>query len=224
MVFMHFPNRRNMRGFTLIELLIVVAIIAILAAIAVPNFLEAQTRSKVSRTKADMRTVALGLETYRVDSNKYPPDFQFDALVPERDLSSYLPRLVVLTTPIAYLTALPEDVFAAASMQRNPTLAEPYQVPNGSGNFVRPYTFDYAYRYYPDGRDENEGTGIWTLRISRSPNVMWALKSVGPDLNATVLNDISPAATSYDPTNGTLSAGDIFFLGPGIGPESGPIR
>ena len=56
-------------AFTLIELLIVVAIIAILAAIAVPNFLEAQTRSKVSRVKADMRSVATGVEAYRVDNS-----------------------------------------------------------------------------------------------------------------------------------------------------------
>jgi prepilin-type N-terminal cleavage/methylation domain-containing protein len=60
------------KAFTLIELLIVVAIIAILAAIAIPNFLEAQTRSKVARTKADMRSLKLSLEAYRVDNNTYP--------------------------------------------------------------------------------------------------------------------------------------------------------
>jgi len=59
------------KGFTLIELLIVVAIIAILAAIAVPNFLEAQIRSKVSRSRNDMRSIATALEAYFVDNNTY---------------------------------------------------------------------------------------------------------------------------------------------------------
>ena len=58
------------KAFTLIELLIVVAIIAILAAIAVPNFLEAQTRAKVSRVQSDLRTLATGIESYTVDNNK----------------------------------------------------------------------------------------------------------------------------------------------------------
>src|SRR5690242_16413003 len=60
------------RAFTLIELLIVVAIIAVLAAIAVPNFLESQVRAKVARTKADHRTIATALESYRVDNNHFP--------------------------------------------------------------------------------------------------------------------------------------------------------
>ena len=66
--------KKQQKAFTLIELLIVVAIIAILAAIAVPNFLEAQVRSKVSRVRSDMRSLATALEAYQVDNNKYPPD------------------------------------------------------------------------------------------------------------------------------------------------------
>ena len=63
-------------GFTLIELLIVVAIIAILAAIAVSNFLEAQTRAKVSRVKNDFRALGVGIEAYAVDYSKYPPSYR----------------------------------------------------------------------------------------------------------------------------------------------------
>src|SRR5210317_2224960 len=63
---------KRIKAFTLIELLIVVAIIAILAAIAVPNFLEAQIRSKVSRVKSDQRSLATAIESYYVDNNSYP--------------------------------------------------------------------------------------------------------------------------------------------------------
>src|SRR5690606_16863153 len=78
-------------------------------------FLEAQVRAKVSRTKADMRTVATGLESYRVDNNKYAPMADWnpgeniDYWAIGTAFHSRIPNF--LTTPIAYITSLPEDAF-----------------------------------------------------------------------------------------------------------------
>jgi general secretion pathway protein G len=63
---------RKDSGFTLIELLIVVAIIGIIAAIAIPNLLNAIDRSKQKRTMADMRSVGTACEEYSIDNNFYP--------------------------------------------------------------------------------------------------------------------------------------------------------
>ncbi len=63
---------RNSKGFTLIELLIVVAIIGIIAAIAIPNLLNAIDRGKQKRTMADMRSIGTAVESYAIDSNIYP--------------------------------------------------------------------------------------------------------------------------------------------------------
>jgi prepilin-type N-terminal cleavage/methylation domain-containing protein len=79
-------------GFTLIELLIVVAIIGILAAIAVPNFLNAQVRAKVARSTADEKTMEQAILQYSLDYNDNPPHSH------ENNQNWWL------TTPVAYLS------------------------------------------------------------------------------------------------------------------------
>ena len=62
------PNRRS--GFTLVEIMIVVAIIALLASIAVPNFLRARKRSQATRILSDLRVLDGALDQYAIETNK----------------------------------------------------------------------------------------------------------------------------------------------------------
>jgi len=95
---------KRQTGFTLIELLIVVAIISILAAIAVPNFLHAQIRAKIAHCQANMHTIADALESYDVDWLGYPPERG-----PHLSTDDGVAQL--LTTPIPYVSSLPVNLF-----------------------------------------------------------------------------------------------------------------
>lgn len=93
----------NKHAFTLIELLCVVAILGILLAIMIPNFLNAQTRAKVSRMKADVVTVGNAIELYRIDNNSriYPM---------RRAEHPY-------SIPLRFYIVIPEDVFSDLTHQ-----------------------------------------------------------------------------------------------------------
>ncbi|MBI2371506.1 MAG: prepilin-type N-terminal cleavage/methylation domain-containing protein [Deltaproteobacteria bacterium] len=66
---------RNRQGFTLIELMIVVAIIGILAAIAIPNFLRFQAKSKQSEAKTNLAAIGTSAESYRAEKDTYVATF-----------------------------------------------------------------------------------------------------------------------------------------------------
>lgn len=192
-------DRRN--AFTLIELLIVVAIIAILAAIAVPNFLEAQTRSKISRAKADMRSVATAIEAYRVDCNKYPPTrWEQEG------------RYAYITTPVAYISSVPMDVFGTGKPGTFVYL----------GGQLAYYTYDFVVSYAPkDLWGWSNGDTYWAdmmkgAMVSGPDSKAWYLASAGPDKRVGLDPQDNPEwmATPYDPTNGSISAGDIHRIGP----------
>lgn len=183
-------------GFTLIELLIVVAIIAILAAIAVPNFLEAQTRAKVSRAKADIRSIVTAVEAYYVDHNNYPPNLPMIATF------NWGENYFAVTTPVAYMTSIPDDVFRL-------TLPENSTDPNKNSNNRR--SFEY-YRYGTMSAPTPAFTGVEG----------YSLRSLGPDQDLDFVGSaldpgeaISPINGVYDSTNGTISNGDIIRFGGG---------
>lgn len=203
---------RKPRAFTLIELLIVVAIIAILAAIAVPNFLEAQTRAKVSRVQSELRTFSTALETYHIDHGKYPrslPGAQGE-------------EIVCLTTPIAYMNNLPRDTFKLQLRQRVLDNYSDKQIFDGA-------IYDYVlYKFYPGLPRGSDGPALKgknkpffdCVRMDAIVNKYdssynWFMFSIGPDLDEEynyIVNKIPMTLVrrSYDTTNGTLSSGDIY--------------
>lgn len=190
---------RAMRGFTLIELLVVVAVIAILAAIAVPNFLEAQTRSKVSRVVADFASLRTAAEAYSVDHNRYPrmtwggtpynDKYSGHGRQNEPIYGTFGPSI---TTPVAYISQF--------------DMLDPFT----RGKDIR---FDAILYTWHDQRTAQYLSAQFgnydadSLARFDSDYGAWFMLSLGPD------GRTGDAGTgfhvAYDPTNGTASTGNV---------------
>lgn len=230
-------RRHGFSGFTLIELLIVVAIIAILAAIAVPNFLEAQTRAKISRSKSDMRSLATGLESYRTDHNDYPINmystshyYATPGMGNTNDPWGYKPiahergRTVAaclwrLTTPVAYISSIENY---ASPFWPNQNYYDWQLGPDGVSHGYYDVGATYLYgasiqptRHMPTVAMAQDNPA-WESSGMMKPQHSWFIYGPGPadltDKSGTYW--INANDQPYDPTNGTVSQGQIARTGP----------
>lgn len=174
----------NPKGFTLIELLIVVAIIGILAAIAVPNFLNARTRAKASKAFSEVKMLYQANIAKKVDTNAWAIDGN-DTGRPNMPETCYLktPFWAQLTTPIAWISSVPKDPFEKNAAWPSGGIGE-----YNYGDSYCPNSTEGAYWVFwsagPDG-DKNDLAWGWEAR-----------------------------ATPYRPSNGLSSNGDIWIAHP----------
>jgi type II secretion system protein G len=181
---------KSSNSFTLIELLIVVAIIGILAAIAVPNFLNAQVRAKIAKAESEMKSLGDAIEMYKIDNNRYPLFVGADGV----NINPVNRRLIPLTTPIAYISSVPQDPFLKSRFGQR-------IVEDQHEAYV---TYDYvdAWSIINHGNQSIVGR---SLRCSE-----WQISGAGPDNNA----DTYGTAPLYNASNGLRSWGDMYRLGP----------
>ena len=129
------PITSSRRGFTLVEIMIVVAIIALLAAIAVPGFLRARKRAQATKILNDLRLIDSAVDQYAIETNK-----STGTTVNVSDWTNYLKKSTVLWTTgkdlfgddygsqtVDTLPAVPASAKASLSDVADASFWSPYQ-------------------------------------------------------------------------------------------------
>ena len=185
-------ERSNRKSFTLIELTTVLVIISILAAIAIPNFMNANIRAKVARSRAEQELLVWALESYYTDRDTYPPNREAG--------KASRGDLCPLTTPVAYMSAVPQDVFLAPA---NADRKEFVQTERG-GN---------AHYFYVNFIQMN-GMRISLVPYGHEGSANFIVYGLGPS-HSTGFDPMNPETlVEYNPSNGTDSTGHIVTFGP----------
>lgn len=183
------------KGFTLIELLIVVAIIGILAAIAVPNFLNAQVKAKIARSLADLRSIRTALGMYEVDHNSVIPDpTQIGVTGGQRD-GMWVWRY--LTSPIGYING---------GAFQDPFVPQTNEFSGAAWEAVSVGVYHYR------NIDQMRAAGASGIDNSAS----YVSRSPGPDRWYIVNPQRLAYWMAYNSTNGLNSVGDIVVSNKGI--------
>lgn len=209
----HCSKRGSVRAFTLIELLIVIAIILILIAIALPNFLEAQTRAKVTKAQSEMRSVATALHAYQLDYREFPLTRDDHDQVMHMTGMMRMPFVPYsLTTPVAFMSDVPLDVFKPRVMVDHKHSF--VYVNSGNTPAMQLREFKLRVEGYPTTTGSSPEFGLLSTGPDAEFGSMQMLMEAGPPPRYMMMFPASQSQSQYSPTNGTKSGGDIVMFGP----------